>query len=264
MMPHKEVVNINKIQIFSRENGPFYNSLNAATNLVILAVAAQLINSLIRNQTNFFNQNPNIPLRWRSNQNRNDERERLIRHDTRHPSVIFEQGFNVRSQDYSVTDFDWDIFTYVNGSYTSIHSPFVSTTRTVLYDDGIWNEWVPYPGDTRMDVGDIVYVYEIFAPGGIDINLTFGSDTPVSEHNEIAFPGGIRREFIRSAIALKVIKKENEDDSDSSDSSDSGDTSLGFLAVAYHLNSRFIHNPELNLPVQRIPHTVPTYLWEPQ
>lgn len=43
------------------------------------------------------------------------------------------------------------------------------------------------------------FEYEIFAFGGIDVNYVLGSNHRYANQHEIAFPGGIRREFIRSA-----------------------------------------------------------------
>lgn len=44
-----------------------------------------------------------------------------------------------------------------------------------------------------------MFEYEIFAYGGIDVNFVLGQDHQFANQHEIAFPGGIRREFIRSA-----------------------------------------------------------------
>jgi hypothetical protein len=43
------------------------------------------------------------------------------------------------------------------------------------------------------------YQYEIFAPGGIDINLSLGSANRYSNQNEVTFPGGILPQYIRTA-----------------------------------------------------------------
>ena len=42
------------------------------------------------------------------------------------------------------------------------------------------------------------YVYKVRAPGGIDVNATLGRHLNVTER-EIAFPGGIARQFVEGA-----------------------------------------------------------------
>ena len=48
------------------------------------------------------------------------------------------------------------------------------------------------------------FVYEIDGetPGGIDVNAVLGEDSPYPSEAEIAFRGGISREFIRGAYGL--------------------------------------------------------------
>ena len=48
------------------------------------------------------------------------------------------------------------------------------------------------------DAADQVFEYEVFAYGGIDVNRALGSHAHEDQY-EVAFPGGIRTEMIRSA-----------------------------------------------------------------
>ncbi|TXS32975.1 hypothetical protein EAO74_05285 [Streptomyces sp. gb1(2016)] len=43
---------------------------------------------------------------------------------------------------------------------------------------------------------NLVFRFRIRAPGGIDINRTFGEASPLAFQSEVSFPGGIRPEFI--------------------------------------------------------------------
>ncbi|WP_142213353.1 Flp family type IVb pilin [Streptomyces sp. SLBN-118] len=103
--------------------------------------------------------------------------EQLYRNDTRPPSVIFKEGF--APQDPNNPDLD----SYVNESQ---HSAFVGTTNNEQFA----TKW------------GAKYVYDIDAPGGIDINKTF-DDPPFSHEDEIAFPGGIRPEYIRGVWEVR-------------------------------------------------------------
>ncbi|MFI5776019.1 hypothetical protein [Nocardia sp. NPDC051570] len=96
--------------------------------------------------------------------------EPVFRSDNRPPDMIFDSGFsprditNTRLRDYVAEDQP---------------SAFVSTSR-------------------RLDISEEMggkYTYEIDVPGGIDINETLGPHE-MSYEQEIAFPGGIRNEFI--------------------------------------------------------------------
>lgn len=100
-------------------------------------------------------------------------REPLYRSDNRDPTEIFANGFDAR--DLSNTD----LRHYVQEDDPSA---FVSTSY-------------------REDIGDDFggkYTYEIEAPGGIDVNKTLG-DHPLAYEKEVAFPGGVRGEYVKSA-----------------------------------------------------------------
>ncbi|MEU4926399.1 hypothetical protein AB0G54_07815 [Streptomyces yokosukanensis] len=110
-----------------------------------------------------------IPPVWR------EGHEPLYRSDNRSPDAVFEHGFEPK--DPSNTD----LKKYVEEDDPSA---FVSTSY-------------------RDDIGDDFggkFTYVIDAPGGIDINRTLG-DHPLSYEEEVAFPGGIRSEYIKGAYS---------------------------------------------------------------
>ena len=122
--------------------------------------------------------------------------EQLARWDTRPPTEVFRYGFMPRVAPESMDDFralddvPVHLYRYV---YDNVQSVFVSTTRFVQ-QDGRESGW--YPAMTRNR-----YQYEIYAYGGIDIQLTFHVHhiSPYYAQQEITFIGGIRPGLIRSA-----------------------------------------------------------------
>lgn len=115
--------------------------------------------------------------------------ERLVRWDSRSPEQIFREGFtprNVDPDDESAVD----LASYVLNNTPSI---FVGTARYYSATNSQPTRWVP------RNRGVYTYEYEIFAPGGIDVNLSLGQSNPYWNQREIAFPGGINPMYIRSA-----------------------------------------------------------------
>ncbi|WP_430782033.1 ADP-ribosyltransferase [Actinoplanes sp. G11-F43] len=98
----------------------------------------------------------------------------LYRSDGRKPEVIFAEGFSAKD----VTGGQYDVKQYV---LVNQPSPYVSTT----YDHDLYKSW--YKSGWN---------YYIDAPGGIDVNKTIGSDHKYADQAEVAFPGGIRREYV--------------------------------------------------------------------
>lgn len=119
--------------------------------------------------------------------------QRLIRWDVTPVSTIFPNGFVPRVSPtqgtYPANAFN--LATYVQSNTPSI---FVSTTHYTRTADGVLHLW-----QRRLTQANSQrFAYEIFAYGGIDVNHVFGNHDNANQ-NEIAFPGGIRSEFIRSA-----------------------------------------------------------------
>lgn len=234
----------NSLNVNPRGPSPNSNSIEAAANFVLLVVAANLINEMIFRQTQFRGSLHPRPIMWRENTNRNDERQRLIRYDRRGPNIIFQYGFNTRNTLIPAT-YSWDLERYVLGVYDWRITPYVSTSRSTQNPNSTWNEWTAGALTIHLDPGQSLYVYEIFAPGGIEINQTFGTTTSI---DEITFVGGIRREFIRSARELQIVTDAQ---------------GRRFTIVRYYHNPRFRYVPELNLPPSQIPKDVEVVLWKP-
>jgi len=98
----------------------------------------------------------------------------LYRSDSRGPATVFEQGFHPKD----VIDGQYDIEQYV---LVNQPSPYVSTT----YDHDLYKTW--YKSG---------YNYYIDAPGGVDVNKTIGDTHKWADQVEVAFPGGIARQYI--------------------------------------------------------------------
>jgi hypothetical protein len=112
--------------------------------------------------------------------------KQLYRADGRGPEIIFEQGFHPKAPQ----DGQYDIEKYV---LVNQPSPFVSTT----YDHDLYKQWKS------------AWNYYIDAPGGIDVNETIGDTHKWAAQVEVAFPGGIARDFVVGACPVdKETKRE--------------------------------------------------------
>ena len=126
-------------------------------------------------------------LRVRSQPRLSAEQEWLWRWDTAHPRDIFRRGFvpivditNLLADGSSNRATNLRI--YVGSNVASV---YVSTTRTT---------WAPRSRSRT-------FRYDIFAPGGIDVNPTLGQHQ-FQNQMEVAFVGGIRTEYIYGAVEL--------------------------------------------------------------
>ncbi|CAM5458724.1 hypothetical protein [Streptomyces afghaniensis 772] [Streptomyces afghaniensis] len=97
----------------------------------------------------------------------------LYRADGRGPSVVFEQGFHPKD----VVNGQYDLEKYV---LVNQPSPYVSTT----YDHDLFKKWKS------------AFNYYVDAPGGVDVNKTIGDTHKWADQQEVAFPGGIARDYI--------------------------------------------------------------------
>ncbi|MEU3985049.1 ADP-ribosyltransferase [Streptomyces sp. NPDC026672] len=103
----------------------------------------------------------------------------LWRSDDRAPAVIFDQGF--RPKDVTGGQYDVEKYVLVNQP-----SPYVSTT----YDHDLYKSWRS------------AYNYYVDAPGGIDVNKTIGDTHKWAGQVEVAFPGGIARQYVVGACPV--------------------------------------------------------------
>ncbi|KAM7515814.1 hypothetical protein LguiA_005397 [Lonicera macranthoides] len=119
--------------------------------------------------------------------------EAVYRWDIRPYAEVFRTGFLPEGRGSTSSDSYYNLEHHVNGGEVPLgtspadgNSAFVSTTRLT--------NWRPI-----LLTGTIIYRYEIFAPGGIDTVLTLRENNKYPNQQEIAFPGGIARQYIRSA-----------------------------------------------------------------
>ncbi|MFD7440485.1 ADP-ribosyltransferase [Streptomyces sp. NPDC059909] len=108
----------------------------------------------------------------------------LYRADGRGPDTVFEQGFHPKAP----LDGQYDLEKYV---LVNQPSPFVSTT----YDHDLYKKWKS------------AWNYYVDAPGGIDVNATIGDDHKYADQLEVAFPGGVAREFIVGGCPVDRVRK---------------------------------------------------------
>lgn len=117
--------------------------------------------------------------------------QRLIRIDRRNPTTIFNNGFEPRGNGENSNS---RVHDHVSGG--NFQSNFVSTsyhTEDTLQESGILLNMINITS---------AYVYEIYAPGGIDIASSLenipGVYSNMDGQNEVAFFGGIQSRYIRS------------------------------------------------------------------
>ncbi|KIM41605.1 hypothetical protein M413DRAFT_27915 [Hebeloma cylindrosporum] len=114
--------------------------------------------------------------------------------DLEHPNNVFHIGFmpRVRPAQGQFPTQGFNLGSYVQDNTPSI---FVGATRYTRNAQGrltLWERRLSRATQHRFQ-------YEIFAFGGIDVNHVLGNTHEYANQNEIAFPGGIRPQFIRSA-----------------------------------------------------------------
>ncbi|MFD9433358.1 ADP-ribosyltransferase [Streptomyces sp. NPDC060002] len=108
----------------------------------------------------------------------------LWRSDNRAPEVVFDEGFYPKD----VVNGQYDIEKYVLNNQAS---PYVSTT----YDHDLYKRWKSN------------YNYYIDAPGGIDVNRTIGDTHKYADQAEVAFPGGVARQYVLGACPVDKATK---------------------------------------------------------
>ncbi|OWM76580.1 hypothetical protein CDL15_Pgr005544 [Punica granatum] len=137
---------------------------------------------------------------FRNSYNDYDLRNHVFRWDSRDYRDIFINGFqawplgNPAPQDLQY----YNLLAHVNEGGIPLAEPhvrraFVSTT---LNPDMRFRLNVP--------VGTLIYRYEIYAPGGILVQETLGDRYNFVGQREIAFVGGIDRQYIRAAQIFEV------------------------------------------------------------
>ena len=120
---------------------------------------------------------------------------RLIRWDDENPDKVFSAGFAPLQTNAATSVFDLYAF-----KVNKKNSVFVSATNCFAdRDQGVTTRWVPNDYET-IGRNAILYEYEIFAHGGIDVDRSLVDVSADLRKGDVAFPGGIRCDFVRSAI----------------------------------------------------------------
>ncbi len=189
---------LNQKTVYASPNSPKDNTWIQAASLTWLMDMSSLLYQLISTRIPSFASPNGLHMREQTidsntGQIQIDNEHRLLRWDRRPPNDIFLNGFipRVTNQNLSPVE-DTHLLNYLRTNSPSI---FVSTTRARYNNLGLEiTPWTPHSANNN-----IIYRYEIFAPGGIDINASFSRNhNPFPNEDEITFPGGIRPEFIRS------------------------------------------------------------------
>ncbi|KAI0716331.1 hypothetical protein C8Q76DRAFT_794654 [Earliella scabrosa] len=133
--------------------------------------------------------------------------EPVFRWTNLHPSIVFDSGFIGGANISDDTPLDTKLYNVAaqlttKGRQSSIFVSAVKRVPTVTpsipseSDSEKLVSWRPSRRSKALRVSEFIFEYEILAHGGIDVNATLNKSFP---HEQIAFPGGIRRQFIRAA-----------------------------------------------------------------
>lgn len=117
----------------------------------------------------------------------------VFRFDLRRYADIFRDGFRARPQGDTPDEDYYNLLDHVNnagaplGPGVGIPRAFVSTTLAHSLPTRFTNP-----------VGTLIYRYEIYAPGGINVGATLGDRYGFPSQREIAFVGGVAPQYIRA------------------------------------------------------------------
>ncbi|KAM7486053.1 hypothetical protein LguiA_002062 [Lonicera macranthoides] len=176
-----------------------YRGVAAAISQPASAEDIRTLQDHITALTLYNSQGPSI--QYRDPTEDQDIVEAVYRWDDRSYTEIFRTGFRPRDRGSTTLSDYYNLERHVNGGGAPGDtspvdgSVFVSTTRLT--------NWRP-----SVTTDMILYRYEIFAPGGIDAVLTLREHNDYPNQQEIAFVGGIDRQYIRSARPYVVLAPE--------------------------------------------------------
>lgn len=164
-------------------------------------LAAQSLIEAIYNYNVRCSISSNLPaIEYRSSDGEIDIMRHVFRWDKAPYKFVFQNGFEARRQDKDAPD-----ETYFNlEHYVTTGGRPIDTRRDTTHayvSTTISSSWYPSvnPGSV-----DLLYRYEIYAPGGIWVSQTLGNRYSYSAQDEVAFPAGIATQYIRSAQIFEL------------------------------------------------------------
>lgn len=153
------------------------------------------------------NGNKGLTLYWRADTitDFRDERTptaavRLVRWDQLHPSIAFASGFSALQNDPTNASTNYSLSA---AKLDKTASPFVFATSCFAdRDSQEITRWKPFAYETLARRASL-FEYEVYAYGGLLVDRSFplqlGGATSNLRKGDVAFLGGIRQQFIRSA-----------------------------------------------------------------
>ncbi|KAL6647853.1 hypothetical protein ACP70R_015290 [Stipagrostis hirtigluma subsp. patula] len=136
---------------------------------------------------------------YRSSDRETDILRHVFRWDRAPYDFVFANGFEARRQEGTSDAMYFNLERYVNNGGRPLDTrrdtthAFVSTT--------ISSHWTP---TVNPGVEDILFRYEIYAPGGIHVAETLGDLYKYKAQDEVSFPAGIAPQYVRSAQIFKL------------------------------------------------------------
>ncbi|MFI1400899.1 toxin glutamine deamidase domain-containing protein [Streptomyces sp. NPDC020681] len=184
-----------------RRNGPvaasLYNSVERADGAVVpvgppvahpVSLTPHVDPSVTAADATILRQGLAGGMRWRWPEAEPMDLHKFSRSD---PREVFERGLLPKGR---------DLVHLIEHVYSNPPSTgYISTTRDVDYlTQSVRND----ASAADLLYGSYPWRYDVTVPGGIDVNATLGLASPFPDQQEVAFPGGIHRQYIRGVQPL--------------------------------------------------------------
>lgn len=136
---------------------------------------------------------------YRSSDGEIDISRHVFRFDRTPYEFVFQNGFQARVEADTPVEIYCNLEHYVHhgGRPLDTRRP----TNHVFTSTTLSSSW--YPIVERGNT-EIIYRYEIYVPGGILVAQTLGDRYQYPAQDEVAFPGGIAPQYIRSAQLFEL------------------------------------------------------------
>ncbi|KAM3393626.1 hypothetical protein ACQJBY_014388 [Aegilops geniculata] len=143
---------------------------------------------------------------YRTSDGEHDVTNHVFRWNATDYREVFENGFQARPQGGTPTGTYFSLEHHVNQGGTPLDQ--IRPVTDVFISTTLNSQWRPIPSITRLPPGGQmeVYRYEIYAPGGIWVRVTLGDRYRYRSQDEVAFPRGIARQYVRSAQLFIVAR----------------------------------------------------------
>ncbi|WVZ72294.1 hypothetical protein U9M48_020779 [Paspalum notatum var. saurae] len=144
----------------------------------------------------------NLPdIEYRSSDGEIDTMRHVFRWDKAPYDFIFQNGFEARRQEDTPDETYFNLERYVTSGVGGRPLDTRRDTTHAFISTSLSSSWYP---SVNYGSAELLYRYEIYAPGGIWVSQTLGNSYPNGAQDEVAFPAGIAPQYIRSAQLFEL------------------------------------------------------------